>query len=183
MSISDQVFNEHKNVLYLSKKILSSSSVKLYKLLKSTIKKNKKIYVIGNGGSATDAMHFVAEMNGKFKRKSRKSFPFISLVDNTSSITAIANDYGYKKIFSRQISGLGQKQDVLIAISTSGKSPNILEAIRQAKKIGIKVILLTGIKKSKISKTLMEINIPSKQTARIQEIHILFLHIICEMFE
>ena len=152
-------------------------------LISKAFKKNKKLLICGNGGSASDAQHFSAELVGRFK-KNRASLPAIALNTDTSSITAIANDYDYSKVFSRQIEGLGQKGDVLLAISTSGNSKNIKEAISTAKKKKIITIGLTGKKKSIISKVSDYcISVPSKETSHIQELHIIVLHLLCILIE
>ena len=149
----------------------------------SCIKNKGKILICGNGGSAADSQHFAAELISKFKLE-RKALPAIALTTNTSIITAISNDYEFKNIFSRQIKALGQKNDILFAISTSGNSENILEAVKQAKKQHIFTIGLTGEPGGKM-KTLCDISlqVPSKNTPRIQESHILIIHIICELIE
>ena len=121
------------------------------KLLIKSLNNNKKILICGNGGSASDAQHFAAELVGRFK-KNRKSFPAISLNTDTSAITAIGNDYGFSKIFSRQIEGIGNKGDILFAISTSGNSKNIIEAAIAANKKKIKIVGLTGKNESDLEK-------------------------------
>ncbi|MBQ9150007.1 SIS domain-containing protein [bacterium] len=150
-------------------------------IIKTALKSQNKILLCGNGGSASDSNHIAAEFISRFQ-KDRASIPAVSLSANNSIITAIANDYSFEDVFSRQIEGLGNKNDVLIAISTSGKSKNIIKAIEKAKKQGLKVILLTGINKTKIEVDL-EINTPSDVTCEIQEMHIAIAHVICEMVE
>ena len=148
-----------------------------------TLKQNKKILIAGNGGSAADAQHFSAELTGRFE-KERISLPAIALTTDTSALTAIGNDYGYEYIFSRQLEGLGNKGDVFIGISTSGNSHNIIEAIKKAKEKNIKIITLSGKNGGKM-KDLGDINIiiPSSNTPRIQEMHIMVLHMICEIID
>ena len=153
------------------------------KSLAKTIKSNKKILICGNGGSASDAQHFAAELVGRFK-KDRKAFPAISLNTDTSAITAIANDYDYSKVFSRQIEGIGNKGDLLFAISTSGKSKNIIEAALTARSKNIKVIGLTGAKNSILEKCSdICIKAPSDITCHIQELHITIIHLLCILVE
>ena len=154
---------------------------KAVNLILNAIKTQNKILLCGNGGSASDCNHIAAEFISKFQ-KERKSLSAISLCANNSIITAIANDYFFEDVFSRQIEGLGNENDVLIAISTSGKSKNVLKAIKQAKKQGLKTIFLTGEEKTNIEVDI-EINTPSKITCEIQEMHIALAHIICEMVE
>lgn len=146
------------------------------------LKNGKKIIFCGNGGSAADSQHLCAELVSKFL-KNRKPIPSISLTTNTSTITSISNDFDYKFIFSKQIEALGKKNDVLIAISTSGKSKNIIEALKTSKKKGLKNILLTGNKV--INKKFCDVvlDVPADRVDRIQELHILIGHIICENIE
>ena len=152
-------------------------------LISKSFKKNRKILVCGNGGSASDAQHFAAELVGRFK-KNRVSLPAIALNTDTSAITAIANDYSYKMIFARQIEGIGLKGDILLAISTSGNSENIVKAIDAAKKKKIITIALTGKKKSAVSKKSdYLITVPSEETSHIQELHIIILHLLCILIE
>ena len=150
----------------------------------NAIKNKKKILLLGNGGSASDAMHITAELIGRFN-KERIALPVIDLVSNPSSITALANDYNYKQIFSRQLQGVGNEGDILICISTSGLSQNVIEAIKIAEKKSIKTVILTGNKKNNLHKfkSLEIVKVPSQSTARIQEMHILIGHIICEIIE
>jgi D-sedoheptulose 7-phosphate isomerase len=141
----------------------------------------KKLLICGNGGSAGDAQHFAAELTGKYK-KHRPALAAVALTTDTSALTAIGNDYGFDMIFSRQIEALGQPGDVLIAITTSGRSKNILEAVAKAKERGLKTIGLTGADKTRFACDIM-LRVPSCDTARIQECHLLFEHILCEMIE
>ena len=151
------------------------------KIIKNTFLAGNKVLLCGNGGSASDCNHIAAEFISRFQ-KERSSLPAISLAANNSIITAISNDYSFENVFSRQIEGLGNKNDVLIAISTSGKSKNVLRAIEQAKKQDLKVIFLTGINKTN-SNVDLEINVPSNVTCEIQEMHIAIAHILCEIIE
>ncbi len=154
---------------------------KAVSILVEAFRNENKVLFCGNGGSASDCNHLACEFISKFK-KERKSLPAISLCANNSIITAIANDYTFDDIFKRQIEGLGKKNDVLFAISTSGKSKNIIEAIKQAKKQGMKIIFLTGKNKTNLN-TDCEINAPSDKTEQTQELHIAIGHIICEKTE
>jgi len=149
----------------------------------SSIKNGGKIIFAGNGGSAADSQHLCAELIGRFK-KDRPPINSISLNTNTSSLTAIANDFDYSDIFSRQLEAIGNHKDLLIAISTSGNSKNIIELVKKAKIMDITSIGLSGEKDS-LLKSLCDfmINIPSTDTAKIQEGHILIGHIICDYIE
>jgi D-sedoheptulose 7-phosphate isomerase len=143
----------------------------------------KKILVFGNGGSAADAQHIAAELVGKYYMD-RRPLPAEALTVNTSSLTAIGNDYAFERIFARQVEALGNPGDVAIGISTSGNSPNVIEAIRAAKKKGMITIGLTGAEGGRLRNEVDYcICVPSKDTPRIQEAHILIGHIWCELIE
>jgi D-sedoheptulose 7-phosphate isomerase len=144
---------------------------------------SKKILIAGNGGSAADAQHFAGELVSRFYFD-RPALAAIALTTDTSILTAIGNDYGYETIFSRQVQGLGMMEDVLIAISTSGNSPNILRALQQAKQQGLTTIGLTGRTGGKM-KSLCDICLcaPSDSTPRIQECHLVLEHILCAWIE
>ena len=148
------------------------------KMCQQAIHDGNKILLCGNGGSAADSQHIAAEFVGRFV-KERVSLPAIALTTDTSILTAVGNDYGYDEVFRRQVEGLGREGDVLIGISTSGNSKNVLSAFAQAKKMGIHTVAFTGGKNSK-SEDIADIvlKVPSTVTARIQECHILVGHII-----
>jgi len=155
----------------------------IVKIISAAFKNGGKVIVFGNGGSAADAQHIAAEFVGRFK-KERAALPAIALSCNSSVLTALGNDYGFEIVFSRQVEALGQKCDVAIGISTSGKSKDCIEAVSAAKKIGMKTITLTGCGVSSLSKLSdLNITVPSNNTPRIQEAHILIAHIICELVE
>ena len=162
---------------------LSNEVSKSIKKIYSTLKKGGKIFLCGNGGSAADSQHIAAELVGRFI-KDRRPLPAIALSTDTSAITCISNDYGYEYIFSRQVESLGNEADVLLAISTSGNSNNIVEAIKTAKQKKLKVIGLLG-KDGGVIKEMCDIPIivPSDVTARIQEVHIFLGHFFCLMLE
>lgn len=144
---------------------------------------NKRcVFAIGNGGSAADAQHFSAELVSRFLID-RDPLRSIALTTDTSALTAIANDYGYEYVFSRQLIALGQQGDVLVAFTTSGKSKNILNAIYQARKLGIHTICLTGENGLLSSESEIEIRVPSSSTPLIQEAHTSILHILCSTIE
>jgi len=146
-------------------------------------REGKKVFLIGNGGSAADAQHIAAELVGRFKLK-RRALPAIALTTDTSVLTALANDYGYNAIFSRQLEALANDKDVLIAITTSGTSPNILTAVEAAREKGMFVIGLTGEKGGGLKETAdLTIAVPSNDTPRIQEAHITIGHVICSIVE
>ena len=145
-----------------------------------------KILACGNGGSAGDSQHFSSELLNRFERE-RPSLPAIALTTDTSTLTSIANDYSYTEIFAKQIRALGRKGDVLLAISTSGNSPNVLEAVKVAHQRGLRVVALTGNTGGKMSELLLasdvEICVPSVVTARIQEVHLLVIHCLCDLID
>ena len=145
-----------------------------------------KILSCGNGGSAGDAQHFSAELLNRFEIE-RPGLPAVALTTDSSTLTAIANDYQYDQIFSKQIHALGTNRDVLLAISTSGNSPNIMEAVHAAHEREMIVICLTGKKGGKLAELLktddVEIRVPSDRTARIQEVHLLVIHCLCDIID
>ena len=148
-----------------------------------SLRNDGKILLCGNGGSAADAQHLAAELSGRFQLD-RPALFAEALNVNSSSLTAISNDYGFDQVFSRQVEAMGKKGDTLIAISTSGESENILRAVTSAKTIGMVTVCLTG----RVTNTLAELcdirlNVPADSTARIQEVHIMLGHLICEQVE
>jgi D-sedoheptulose 7-phosphate isomerase len=163
---------------------------KFAKEIKNTILNKKKLLVAGNGGSSSDADHFVGELVCTYKNRERKGFQAISLSSNSASITAWANDFGYDTVFSRQVSSLGKKGDILLLLSTSGgniknnQSMNLVNAAKQAKKMGVRVISLLGKDGGELKKiSNKSIIIKSSITSHIQEAHIAILHYICETME
>ncbi len=153
---------------------------KMAEICKTAIQYDHKILLCGNGGSAADSQHIAAEFVGRFV-KERCGLPAIALTTDTSILTAIGNDYGYNEVFRRQVEALGRKGDVLIGISTSGNSVNVVKAFEQAVKQGITTLAFTGAKESKMSELAdVTIRVPAPVTARVQECHIMIGHIICE---
>jgi len=147
------------------------------------LKKGGKIILFGNGGSASDSQHIAAELVGRFKRD-RAGLAAIAITTNTSVLTAVANDYGYEVIFAKQIEALGNKNDLVIGISTSGKAKNVAYGIKQAKKMGLKTVALTGGDGGDLARLAdVSLLVPSSVTARIQEAHITIGHVICELIE
>tara|TARA_A100001015_G_C14646418_1_gene577451 strand:+ start:30 stop:593 length:564 start_codon:yes stop_codon:yes gene_type:complete len=151
--------------------------------IRNCLKKEGKLLICGNGGSASDAQHIAAELIGRYV-KERVAVPAISLSTDTSVITAISNDYGYRHIFSRQISAIANSGDIVLLLSTSGNSLNIVEAIKTAKNLNLKTIGFFGANSGKAVKMVdHSIRVPSKITAHIQEAHIFLGHIICSMVD
>ncbi len=146
-------------------------------------KSGGKLLIFGNGGSAADSQHMAAELVGRFKQE-RKALAAIALPTNVSTMTALANDYGYDVTFSRQVEALGSSNDVAFAISTSGNSRNVIEAVKKARSMGIKTIGLVGGDGGKLKMECnLSITVASKDTPRIQETHITVIHILCELVE
>jgi D-sedoheptulose 7-phosphate isomerase len=160
-----------------------SEILQVSRILYERLQKGGKLITFGNGGSAADAQHFAAELSGKFL-KERKSFPAIALSTNSSSITAIGNDYDYSKIFSRQIEGLCSSNDFVVGISTSGNSANVIEGIRKAREVGAFTLALTGKDGGKVkNETNHCIMVNSSLTPIIQEVHIAIIHMMCYSFD
>lgn len=143
----------------------------------------KKILLCGNGGSAADAQHIAAELVGCYE-KQRRSWPAIALTTDTSALTAVSNDFGYEEVFARQLAGLAQTGDILIAISTSGRSKNVLKAAERARELGCHTIALTGASPDPLASICeLTVAVPAKRTSRIQEAHITIGHLWCEMVD
>jgi D-sedoheptulose 7-phosphate isomerase len=156
---------------------------KAAKAIIESLKGGKKLLIFGNGGSAADGQHMAAELVGRFEME-RKALPAIALTTNTSILTAIANDYGYDLVFSRQIEALGVKGDVALGISTSGNSKNVIEALKRARALGLETIALSGGDGGNMKKEAdINIIVASKDTPRVQESHIMIVHIICALVE
>ena len=153
------------------------------KIAVETLRAGNKILLCGNGGSAADAQHIAAELTGRYKTE-RRGLPGIALTTDTSALTAIGNDYGYDRVFDRQVEALAQKGDLLIGISTSGNSINVINALKVAREMGCKTLGLTGRDGGAMNE-LCDINlvVPSNDTPRIQEMHILFAHTICQIID
>ncbi|TAL88548.1 MAG: phosphoheptose isomerase [Candidimonas sp.] len=176
-------FDDAIDTMKASSKTLAGPLAAGVDLLFSAVTGNGKILACGNGGSAADAQHFIAELVGRFERD-RLPLAGVALNTDTSILTAVGNDYGFDAIFERQVSALGQSGDVLVAISSSGNSPNILRAIEAAHERDMPVLALTGKGGGNISALLYETDIhlcvPHERTMRIQEVHILLLHALCD---
>lgn len=153
------------------------------RLMAECLRNGGKMMACGNGGSAADAQHFAAELLNRFERE-RAPLAAIALTTDTSTLTSIANDYAYEQVFAKQVTGLGRPGDVLLAISTSGNSPNVMAAIEAAHARGMRVVALTGKGGGAIAKQLesddIHLCVPADRTARIQEVHLLTLHCLCD---
>ena len=164
------------------KKLIETVS-RIIEEIVSALRRGRKILLCGNGGSAADAQHFAAELVGKF-RKIRKALSAVSLTVNTSILTSIGNDFSFDDVFKRQVEAIGKEGDLLIAISTSGNSKNVIEAVKQAKKMDIFTIGFTGKDGGKLAEICdLVVKVPSSNTPRIQEMHITLFHAICGIVE
>jgi len=165
---------------------LPAELVKAGQAMAQALRSGRKILSCGNGGSAADSQHFAAEMVGRFERE-RPGMPAISLTVDTSALTAIANDYDYDRVFSRQVEALGQAGDVLLGISTSGNSKNVIEAMMAAQAKGMAVVALTGRDGGAMAKMLrpqdFHLNVAHPRTMRVQEVHLLCIHGLCEVID
>lgn len=181
-----QLFNDSIATKQAALKILVPSIVAGGQLMAAALKQGHKIMSCGNGGSAADAQHFSAELLNRFERE-RVPLAGIALTTDTSTLTSIANDYEYNEVFSKQVRGLGQKGDVLLAISTSGNSPNVVRAMQVAHEKGVHIVALSGRDGGKMAPLLqapdVEIRVPANVTARIQEVHLLALHCLCDLID
>ncbi|WP_455934455.1 phosphoheptose isomerase [Neisseria sp.] len=169
-----------------AEKVLVEPTVQAAELMLQCLMNDGKILACGNGGSAADAQHFAAEMTGRFE-KERMELAAVALTTDTSALTAIGNDYGFDHVFSKQVRALGRAGDVLVGISTSGNSSNVIEAIKAAHERDMHVIAMTGRDGGKIAAMLKDtdvlLNVPYPRTARIQENHILLIHAMCDCID
>jgi D-sedoheptulose 7-phosphate isomerase len=163
--------------------VLAQPIARATEVMVASLMANGKILACGNGGSAADSQHFSAELLNRFERE-RPGLAAMALTTDTSTLTSIANDYDYNQVFSKQVLALGQAGDVLLAISTSGNSPNVLAAVRAAHERDMKVVALTGRNGGEIGRALrpedVHVCVPHEKTARIQEVHLLTLHCLCD---
>jgi D-sedoheptulose 7-phosphate isomerase len=176
-------FEDHLQITQKSLDTLLDPLIAAIDLCHLAVSQHKRVLACGNGGSASDAQHFVAELVGRFERE-RQPLPAIALSTDTSILTAVGNDYGFEAVFARQVMALGHPEDVLVAITTSGNSPNVIAAVDVAKRQGLRVVGLTGRDGGKLAGKLdshdVLLCVPHPRTMRIQEMHILLLHLICE---
>ena len=156
--------------------------VKAAAAIAAALKDGRTVLVFGNGGSAADAQHFAAELVGRYE-KDRQAWPAVALTTDTSALTAIGNDYGFERVFARQIEALGRPGDVAIGISTSGNSPNVLRALEAANDRGLVTIALTGRGGEAGRIARLHVRVDDERTARIQEVHATLLHAVCELVE
>jgi D-sedoheptulose 7-phosphate isomerase len=181
-----KLFDDSAEIKLQSKKVLAKPIAEAAQALVNCLLHDGKILICGNGGSAADAQHFAAELINRFEVE-RPGLPAVALTTDSSVLTSIANDYDYKLIFSKQVRALGMEGDALIAISTSGNSPNVMEAITAAHDRNMLVIALTGRDGGKMGTMLraedFHLCVPAQSTARVQEVHLLTLHCLCDVID
>ncbi|HIJ88171.1 MAG TPA: D-sedoheptulose 7-phosphate isomerase [Desulfuromonadales bacterium] len=173
----------HRDVITLIEEKMTPRIAEMATLLVDTFTRGGKLLVMGNGGSAADAQHFVAEIVGRFKME-RRALPAVALSTDTSILTAIGNDYGFDTVFRRQVEALAAAGDVVVGISTSGNSPNVRHALELAREVGCRTVGLLGKDGGSIMKCCdLALVVPSDDTPRIQEGHITIIHIVCDLLE
>ena len=179
-------FAESVKLKQQAAEVLGAPIAKAARLLAESLRNGGKVMACGNGGSAADAQHFAAELVNRFEAE-RPPLAAIALTTDSSNLTSIANDYAWEQVFAKQLRALGRRGDVLLAISTSGNSKNVLEALHAAHELGVRVIALTGNGGGKMAPLLRDddahICVPHKTTARIQEVHLLVLHCLCDAID
>jgi D-sedoheptulose 7-phosphate isomerase len=182
----DKILKSFKDSIAVKQKFVDEymeTIIDVSRLIADAMNNGSKLLLFGNGGSACDASHIAAEFINRFQRE-RPAFPAIALNTDMAVLTSIANDYDYSTIFERQLKALAQEGDVVIAISTSGNSPNVIKAVETATRKGLKVVALTGAKGDKLASISDYVfAVPSNDTARIQETHITLAHVLCQMVE
>lgn len=181
-----QIFAESIETKMKAAEVLPDAIAKAGETMVASLLNGGKILTCGNGGSAGDAQHFSSEMLNRFERE-RPALPAIALTTDPSTITSIANDYSYNEVFSKQIRALGNQGDVLLAISTSGNSANVVQAIQAAHDRGMNVVAMTGRDGGQIANFIstddVEIRVPAQSTARIQEVHLVVIHALCDFID
>ena len=174
---------EHMETIEKTIRLLTEDIEKAALLVVNTLKNGNKILLFGNGGSAADAQHIAAELTGRYKTE-RRGLPAVALTTDTSALTAIGNDYGYDRVFDRQVEALAVEGDLLLGISTSGNSTNVIKALELGKKLGCKTVGFTGRNGGEMNQVCdLNLIVPSDNTPRIQEMHILIGHIICQIID
>jgi D-sedoheptulose 7-phosphate isomerase len=179
-------FTESANLKLAASQVLTEPLVRAAQILTGTLREGGKIMSCGNGGSAADAQHFAAELVNRFEME-RPPLAAVALSTDSSSLTSIANDYAYQQVFSKPLRAIGRRGDALLAISTSGNSANVIDAVQAAHELGIRVVALTGNGGGKMAAVLnaddAHLCVPHKKTARIQEVHLLCIHCLCDAID
>jgi D-sedoheptulose 7-phosphate isomerase len=179
----DEIFADHSAVAARAARELPPVLGRIALALHECLRAGGKILACGNGGSAADAQHVAAELVGRF-REERRALPAIALTADTATLTALGNDYGFERVFARQVEALARAGDVLLAISTSGNSPNVVQAAQSARGLGCTVVALTGARGGALAGHAdLIVKAPSDTVARIQEVHSLCIHVICETLD
>lgn len=186
MSLVDRIrqhFEDSAELKRVAVNELAAPIAQAIELMTAALSADRKLLICGNGGSAADSQHMAAELVGRFEQE-RPELAAIALSTDTSVLTAVANDYGFEQVFARQVRALGREGDVLVAISTSGGSPNVLAAVHAAQERGLAVVALTGRGGGAIGASLrngdIHLCVPHERTARIQEVHLLIVHCLCD---
>jgi D-sedoheptulose 7-phosphate isomerase len=186
MSLSQRIHRQFEDSIAAKEAAMAAMAEPIaaaVRLMADCLRAGGKIMACGNGGSAADSQHFAAELLNRFE-KERAPLAAIALTTDTSTLTSIANDYAYDQVFAKQVAALGRGGDVLLAISTSGNSPNVIEAIRIAHARGVRIVALTGKGGGRMTELLatddVHLCVPAERTARIQEVHLLTLHCLCD---
>jgi D-sedoheptulose 7-phosphate isomerase len=173
---------DHQSVMTQLESLLPEID-RIGQMMRACLQRGNKILLMGNGGSAADSQHIAAEIVGRYKRE-RRGLPAIALTTDTSILTAVGNDYGFDQVFSRQVEALCDPQDVVVGISTSGNSANVVKAIEVAKQIGAITVLLSGGSGGKLAEMCdYKLVMPAKETARVQEAHLFVAHSLCEIMD
>jgi D-sedoheptulose 7-phosphate isomerase len=179
----DEIFADHSAVAARAARELPAMLERIVQAVHQCLRSGGKILACGNGGSASDAQHLVAELVGRY-REERRALPALTLTADAATLTALGNDYGFERVFARQVEALARAGDLLMAISTSGNSPNVLQAVKAARGLGCTVVALTGTHGGQLAaETDLLIKAPSSTVARIQEVHALCIHVICERLD
>jgi len=185
-TLVNEHFAESVSIKQAAANVLAPAIVRAGQLMAQSLLNDGKIFSCGNGGSAADSQHFSSELLNRFEME-RPGLPAIALTTDSSTLTAIANDYAYEEIFAKQISALGQQKDVLLAISTSGNSENVNRAIVAAHERSISIVALSGRDGGAMAALLsdndVEIRVPAERTARIQEVHLVVIHCLCDLID
>lgn len=183
MKVAKAVFAEHERAITDTRGRALDDIVRLGALLAGAVKRGNCVFFMGNGGSAADSQHLAAEFVGRFQ-KERRGLPAVALTTDTSILTAVGNDYGFDAVFARQVEALAKAGDVVVGLSTSGNSPNVVKALQAAKAIGAAAVGLTGRSGGRMAEICdLCVRVPADVTARIQEAHILIGHIACQLVD
>jgi D-sedoheptulose 7-phosphate isomerase len=178
-------FQQSANILEATATYCSLDIVQTADMLVGCLRRGGKILVCGNGGSAADAQHLASELVGRYRReRDRAPLPAIALTTDTSLLTAISNDYGFQEVFARQVTALAVPGDVVIGISTSGRSPNVVAALVAARELGAYTVAMVGQQRGELGEVAQAtIRVPSQDTPRIQEVHAVIIHVLCDLIE